>query len=378
MSRWALLLVVLLGADQANAVTVSREWVRHTSNPRRSLLGPQERSAPVIVGDILFVATLDGRVTALHRVGGYPLWEKKVKGAVEGSIAYGRSKLVVGDLAGNLICLNARNGEEVWSFKAPAEWLAPVAIGRDQVVGIASNDDVYAVSLDTGKLLWSYSHRGDERMTVRGTASPVIFAGEVFAGFSDGYVAALSGARGEELWTKSLRSRDRFYDVDMTAYVDEKSVITGSFDGRLYRLNRVNGETQWVFPVGSMSGVLVSDGKVFFSGLNRHFYALDYNTGQLIWKTPYDSGVGLRPARLGKHLVFATSDDPLYLLEAASGKVVWRGRLGAGTLAQPTAQEDWFYLLSNYGNVFSFQLRDTVPTPLVTETVSMGSALFKR
>ena len=78
---------------------------------------PLERTQPVVVGDIVYVARLSGQVLALHRTEGYVIWERRLPGAIEGSLTYARSKLFVGDLSGNLFALNARDGSDSWRFK---------------------------------------------------------------------------------------------------------------------------------------------------------------------------------------------------------------------------------------------------------------------
>ena len=340
-------------------LTVQSDWVETTRTNHPFSLRPHERTKPIVVGDILYFANLDGQVHAVHRTKGFTLWKTKVPGPVAGALAYGRSKLFVGDTEGNLTALNARDGAKLWQFKTKSEWLSPPVALKGQVFATSSSEEVFALDIMTGKELWQYSHRGDERMTIRGTGQPVVFAGELFQGFADGHLVALSTRKGEELWSRRLRSRDRFYDVDMPPYVDRDSVVAATFDGKLYHLNRLNGETRWMFPVGSFGGFVVRERRLYFAGLNGNFYGVDLDSGQVIWKTPYLEGVGLTPTMVGENLVFTTSSDPVYLLNSKNGEVLWKGVLGAGTMAAASSGVDeWFYCLSNYGNLFSFRVME--------------------
>lgn len=371
------LIVALIFSQQVFAnVTVQSEWVMTTRSEHRFSMQPHERTQPLVVGDILYFANLRGELFAVHRKMGYQLWKHKMPGPVSGALSYGRSKLFVGDTQGNLTALSARNGEEIWKYQAKAEWLSPPAVMRDRIFIADSAEDLYAFDINSGKELWHYSHRGDEKMTIRGTGGPAVFAGEVFQGFADGSLVALSSQRGEELWVKRLRSRERFYDVDMKPYVDKDSVVAATFDGKLYRLNRLTGETQWVFPVGSHSGFLVEERKIYFAGLNGNFYALDLDSGQVIWKTSFGKGVGLAPTRAGEYLAFATSSDPMYVIDPKNGEIIWQGSLGAGTFAPPGSESDgWFYCLSNYGNLFSFRVQPRVGNLTEMETLSLPMAV---
>lgn len=355
----ARLLAILLCAPVAASAAPQlwSEWVLPTITKGHPEMRPHERTRPLIVGDILYLANLEGRLLALHRKDGYVLWEKQLEGGVEGALTYGRSKLFVGTRNGTLLALNARDGSESWRFSIGAEWLSAPAVARDRLYVMSSSDELLCLGSEDGKILWRYSHRGDEKMTIRGTSGPALADNDVYAGFSDGSLAALSADSGQELWTKKLRTRERFYDVDMTPTVDETAVYAAAFDGNLYRLDRKTGQQKWQFPVGSYGGLLLDEGKLYFSGLNGSFYALDVNSGQSVWKVPFEAGVGLAPTKVGDALVVTTSADPFYVLDPKDGKLLWAGRLGVGTMTPAaSAGDEWFYCLSNYGNLYAYSI----------------------
>jgi outer membrane protein assembly factor BamB len=249
---------------------------------------------------------------------------------------------------------------------------------RGKVLAISSSDDLYALGETDGKERWHYSHRGDEKMTVRGTASPVVFGNEVFQGFSDGYFVALGAAQGRELWKRKLAVRSRFYDIDFTPYVDEQLVIVATYDGSLYSLDRLTGNTKWLFPIGSYSGPLVEGDVLYVPGLDRNFYALDRDHGQVKWKVEFEGNVGMEPVKVGDYILLPTSGDPQYLIDPKAQKIAWSGSLGTGSFGGASADPDgWFYTLSNYGNLYSFQIGTTniAETP---QTHHAPSALFHR
>lgn len=366
----ALLLFVSL--SQASIIS---HWL--VPNPKKiEFEMTNERTRPVIVGDLIYSSGLHGYLYSIHRTDGYTLWSKKMEAPVEGSLSYGRSKIVVGDLKGNLLALNARDGSENWRFKIAGEWLAPANVYRDKVIAATSNDEVYAFSEAKGAELWHYSHRGDEKMTVRGTSGPVVYGNDVFQGFSDGHLVCLSLNDGKVIWDKRLKTKTRFYDVDMNVFADETGVVAGTFDGKVYSLDRTTGNTQWIFNVGSYGGFAVDGNKLFFAGLDGNFYALERTSGAVLWKTPFTGGVGTTPALVDEFIVISTSDDPVYVLEAATGKVHDTVSLGKGTLAAVAAgNEGWFYVMSNYGNLFSYQINKNLQIKKGPEAIPATSAI---
>ncbi len=375
--RLAALLALACTAGRAD-ITVHSEWVFPTRVSHNFELRPHERTRPLVVGDILYAANLEGRVVAFHRKDGYVLWETKVPAGVEGALAYGRSKLYVGDKAGVLHALNARDGSQAWTLTVGAEWLSPPVLMRDRLFAMGSNDELVAINADDGKILWKFAHRGDEKMTIRGTSTPTVAGSDVFAGFSDGSLVALNAESGAELWTKRLRVRDRFYDVDMPPLVDDTSVYAATFDGMLYRLDRKTGATKWSFPVGSYGGFILEENRLYFSGLNGSIYAIDANSGQSIWKAPFDAGVALTPTKVGNTIVVPTSADPVYVLDPKDGKVLWVNGLGVGTFTPAVSGGDeWFYCISNYGNLYAYTVADRLFTLADLGTVGMPSALSR-
>ncbi len=361
MLKSKILLAVLLSYSLCEAsVEVLGKWVLPRGDSKIFELLPHERTRPIIVGDIVYTASLEGKVKAVHRLQGNVLWEVKLPGlkaSVDGSLAYGRSKLIVGDTQGNLYALNARDGSINWKFTGTSEWLAPAVVSRDKVFAMTSSDELYAFGENDGKEKWHYARKGDEKMTIRGTASPAVFGNEVFQGFSDGYLVALNATDGKVFWSKRLRMRDRFYDVDATPVVDEHQVIAATYDGTTQALDRTTGNVNWVFRAGSYGSFLMEDDKIYFAGLNGFFYCMNKVSGTVVWKTAVPEGVGLTPARSGEYLVVTSSSDPFYLIDPHDGEIVNRKRLGAGTLASAMGHADGsFYILSNYGNLFAYDI----------------------
>lgn len=368
--------LVLLLAQSAWALSVVSQWAMPTRFNHPWELRPYERTKPLVVGDLVYTANLDGLVQAVHRTQGYVLWKKKLEGGVDGAFVYGRSKIFVGDTKGNLYALYTRDGSEAWRFKVAAEWLAPPLVVKDKVFAATSNDELYALTENTGKEVWHYSHRGDEKMTIRGTSGPASNGSEVAQGFSDGYVASLNIADGKLKWSRRLRVRERFYDVDATPYIDDKRVIAATFDGKLYSLDRNTGDIQWSRAVGSYGGFHVSEDKLYFAGLDSNLYALNLASGEEVWKKALNRGVGLAPVMAGKHLVVTTSNDPVYVVDPKDGKIVWQGSLGAGTLTGASGSaEGWFFCQSNYGNVYSFEIRPDLNERRLPSTIAAPRAL---
>jgi outer membrane protein assembly factor BamB len=323
-------------------------------------VAPRESTAPIIIGDILFYANQTGHVQAIHRLYEYTFWENPIKmpGRIEGSLTYGRSKIFVGDTFGNLQAFHSNDGTPSWQapIQIKGEWLSAGTLHKDKFYIQSSDDKVYCYS-ENGKEEWVYSESGDEKMKIRGKAKPTYYKGALYLGFSNGYFVALNAETGKALWRQKLKTKSRFYDITLSPLVDDELVIVASYDGNLYFLDRNNGKVVWQFKTGSYSGFLNDGDQIYFSALDNHIYSINKKTRTITWKTPTAKGVGLIPVKINDKLIVPTTGDPVYLLDQKTGKVLSTTFLGTGTLANAAQHVDGlFYILSNYGNLFTFQV----------------------
>ncbi|MBI2803745.1 MAG: PQQ-binding-like beta-propeller repeat protein [Planctomycetes bacterium] len=141
---------------------------------------PTLPTAPIIVGDNVFLGGQDGVVRALYLHNGKPHWSAYTGGPIRYSPAFARvddpilrDRLFVGSGDGYIYCFHAPSGQLRWRFRAaPIErtipvygtltstWPVPSVLVEDGVVygaaGISNHDGthVYALDADTGKIRW--------------------------------------------------------------------------------------------------------------------------------------------------------------------------------------------------------------------------------
>ncbi|NUQ66130.1 MAG: PQQ-binding-like beta-propeller repeat protein, partial [Pirellulales bacterium] len=155
-------------------------------------------SAPVAVGELIFVAGSDGIVRALNAQDGQLRWKTCTGGAIRVPPAIEAGRAFVGSADGWVYAFEAANGRLLWRFRAaPVErkipvygslsstW--PVASGvlvADGVAyaaaGIANYDGTHVYALDavTGKIRWQNNSSGD---TAGGQGAGVSVQGDLLS-----------------------------------------------------------------------------------------------------------------------------------------------------------------------------------------------------
>jgi alcohol dehydrogenase (cytochrome c) len=118
-------------------------------------------------------------------------------------------------------------------------------------------DDVFAISVDTGKILWAYHPGFDQKITTlccgwnnRGVA---IGQGMVYLGQLDGKLVALDQRTGAVVWQDQLGDPDRGETITMAPLYYDGRVYIGmsggeyGVRGRLTALDAATGDEDWRF-----------------------------------------------------------------------------------------------------------------------------------
>ena len=178
----------------------------------------------------------------------------------------------------------------------------------------------------------------------RGWASPVLsddvllapHRDELFAFEIDGFKAR---------WAFPVeQDRD---DIDPVALYGTPAVAGGAVfvpthDNTLYAVDIESGELLWSFETdGSLiGGALVVDGIVYFGSDDGNIYALNAETGRPEWQ-PFKTGekVQSTPAVAGGTLYATSLDGFLYALDAQTGDELWSFETDGGIPSPPVVDE---------------------------------------
>ncbi len=138
---------------------------------------------------------------------------------------------------------------------------------------------------------------------------------------------ALEAATGDTAWRF-----DTELPLGHSPTVVDGTVFVGGLDKRVYALNADTGALLWQF-AGAAGGFsanpLVVDGRVMLGSRDGYFYTLNANTGALLWQYPAAGSAPLGPilysaAWHNGRVYFAANNNRAYALDAATGGLVWQ------------------------------------------------------
>ena len=307
------------------------------------------------------------------------VWHKALKGGVYSTPVTDGKSLYIGDDVGVMYALDAKTGKTRWTFDTGMRIVGSPAVSEGVVVFGSANYTIYGLHAKTGKELWHIT----TNQAVMGAAT--IHEGIAYIGGGDGRMFAIDIHTGKVSW-----SFDQLTNYVLTRpLVYNDKLYFGCWDTHFYALHLSDGSLAWKWNNGKGNPKLspasvwpvAANGKIFITAPDRYFTCLDAETGEQVWRTKeykvretvglsedaktvyskcmWDTIVAmdattLEPVtRWAAHADFGYEHNPAMPLEkegtlwvstknglllgmdAATGKVLWRHKIGNSILNTP-------------------------------------------
>lgn len=320
--------------------------------------------APVSDGERVFVAGSSGDVTAASLANGRSLWRTRLDTAVSAGPAQGEGLVTVGTPKGMVIALDAETGAERWRSRAGGEVLARPAVGGGRVVAHTADGRVVGLAAADGRELWMYE-QPVPRLTLRGSAPPVIDGDVVFAAFDNGKVVALSLEEGDVLWSATVAAPggrtelERMVDIDSPVKVAGEDVFVVGFQGRAAMLARTTGQIWWGREQSSHRGLAIDDDALYVATADGVVVALSRRDGSERWRQDVLARRGLSaPAVDGDAIVVADFEGYLHWLDRGTGELLARSSTdGKRVTNTPVVVEGVVLVQTDAGGVYALRSR---------------------
>jgi outer membrane protein assembly factor BamB len=237
-------------------------------------------SSPAVVGDLVFVGSLDGLLYAINAATGQVRWRFATNASIESSPTVaevdGRQIVYVGSCDGNLYAVDAQSGTELWRVNLVSCVVSsPVVVAGVVYVG-GNTGIVYAIDAATGNERRELYQTGEKIVS-----SPAVVDGVLYVGNEAGLVFAIATETGAALWTFSAEGA-----VTSTPAVVNGVVYVGSRDDRLYAIEAGTGLERWQHSTNAdvEASPAVAGGVVYAGSVDGVLFALDVATGEPVWE----------------------------------------------------------------------------------------------
>lgn len=367
----------LVGVTRGEATPLvgSRLGIRWSRSLREVLGGPYtpvESAAAAIDArrQRVFVGSSRGMFFAFDGNDGRELFRYDPHAGVEAAPAiddaWGDIFLASDD--GMVHALSGRTGEVRWTKPAGSAVQQAPKLGEDAVYLVTEDDRVVALSREDGEVLWAYQREVEVELAISGHAGLALSddGSTLFTGFTDGTVVALDASDGSLRWERPTVLDDddgeegeavRFFDADVTPLVVGDVVYAASFRTGLYALEASSGTVLWREPLRGIVALAVHGQSLVVSSSADGVLVLDRETRALAWRRPLERGAPGQPVIHSSGVVLvAESTGSMLVLDLRSGREVGRLDAGRGFSATPAIAGRYGWILSNGGQLFSFEL----------------------
>jgi outer membrane protein assembly factor BamB len=313
---------------------------------------------PVADSGRVYAASHDGDVYSFDLKSGKVIWKTATKLRLSGGPGFGAGRLFVGSSDGDVLAFSAGDGKELWRIKTLGEVLAPPAATETLVVIRTVDGRLRALNTSDGSELW-VTEQQVPRLSLRGTAAPVIVRDMVVCGFDNGKVLAVALKDGSVLWETTVapsRGRtelERLVDIDSSVQVQGDDVFVVGFQGRAAMLALDSGQIWWSRDASSDRGLVVGEDAVYVAGADGDVVALNRRDGTPLWTQAGLHRRGLSsPALDGSALVLADFEGYVHWLDTASGDFLGRAKTdGSRVTNAPLTADDLVVVLTDGGTL---------------------------
>lgn len=325
---------------------------------------------PVVDNGLVFAASSNGELLAVALNTGKKAWKKDLRAPLSAGPAAGNGMVVVGTSKGWIVAFEGATGKQLWYVRVNSELISAPAISPSVVVVRSVDGRLFGFDAVTGKQLWQVEQQVP-RLSLRGTAIPVIAKDAAISGFDNGKVMAVNLMSGDTIWDTALASPhgrtelDRLVDVDSAVRVVGDNVFVAGFQGRTAMLALDSGQIWWGHDMSSYRGLSVDEDNLYVTQSDGVIVAMRQRDGLEVWRNDQMMRRALStPAVTSTAVAVADYQGYLHWLDKRTGVLVARQHVAKYRVSNPPAVDgDTVVVLTDGGNLAAYRASPPGPKP---------------
>jgi outer membrane protein assembly factor BamB len=313
---------------------------------------------PAVQGSRLFVADVNGLVSAFSTADGKQLWQRETKLPFSGGPEANANRLLIGSDSGDLVALSAADGSQTWHTRVDSEILSVPRVAGDTVVLHTLNDDIYGFDVASGKQKWKITNTPPV-LTLRGSSSPTIVGQDAIVGLSGGKLVDINVETGVPAWEVTVSEPhgrtdlERIDDITADPVVMDGTVYVGTYNGDLAAVDLKSGTVLWRRALSTYAGLAGASGMLYIADSEDNVWAARTSDGAGVWKQTSLKYRHLSPpAVIGNLVAVGDFEGYIHWLSQADGRILARTKVAKGRItAQPVAVGGVLYVYGDDGTV---------------------------
>ena len=318
---------------------------------------PRETATPVLdeSGTRLYLGTANGNVRCRFR--GKIAWIHRSAGSILASPLLDGETLYVASADGKLTALNRFTGAVRWTLDVHEELTTTPTLSEGRLFLMSSEESITAVDAKEGKSLWKFHRDAPGGFTIRGNARPAVAHGSLYAAFADGTVAALQPADGVARWTRQLGGPGEYLDIDsLDAPESDPHLYVASAKAGVVALDAATGDQIWALGLPGANHVLVDGPRVVAAGRGQ-LIAIERTSGTQLWKMNLGKDrFTTQPVSIDGLILVSQERGALLGVDPQTGETRGAFDPGSGFSQAALAVRGAAFIVSNGGALFSLGL----------------------
>ncbi len=329
---------------------------------------------PISAGGRIFVMDGVAMVSAHDARTGATVWRtnimpksKRDHEAWGGGLAFDNGRIFVSSGFREVVALDAASGALVWRSRTDAPVHAAPTVFGGRVFVADVEDELFAFDAATGAQEWTYQAL-TEPARILAASSPAVDNETVVTSFASGELVAVRAANGNELWNASLSRANRtnalseIRDIPGRPVIYKNDVYAVSHSDVFAAVDLRTGSTRWTLPVSAISTPWPAGDVVYVVDQKGQVICASRDSGQVYWIRDLNQGVKPKkraywssPLMASSRLITLSSKGEAVAINAKSGAIERRLRLGADVLIGPIAVNGMVYVVTDSAQLLAIR-----------------------
>lgn len=205
-------------------------------------------------------------------------------------ISVGYNTFLYADADGVIYAHDSNSGDLKWTIALEDVVLSEMLVTSTDVFVQTSSDVLYGLDLQNGEIQWSKKAQAP-LLSIRGTATPVIFEGLIFTSFSNGRLAAVRAIDGIQLWEKPISrlkgstELEKLMDADSVAIPINEDVFAANYNGSLTRFNIRGGDKVFSVDHSTLKPIILHRNTIVSINTDEEILGFNATNGTEIWRS---------------------------------------------------------------------------------------------
>tara|TARA_B100000809_G_scaffold266891_1_gene332600 strand:+ start:2386 stop:3549 length:1164 start_codon:yes stop_codon:yes gene_type:complete len=337
----------------SKSVSLDSEWNKKIGSDNNF-----GRLVPAFSNDTIIHISSNGYLVAIDSDSGLVLWTIQTEDLVSGAVTVGFKKIFYGTLDGDLVALDFKDGAEIWRSQVSSEILSPPVTNGSIVAAQTSDGKITGFNIKNGEQKWVHQNT-IPKLTLRGTATPILAKGFIFTGFANGKVSMIypdSGAIRLEIpvtINEGKSELERVVDIDGKSVVSNDLLVSASYQGNITAIDLKQGQISWQEKISSVHDLVSVRSRVIAIDEKDSIKGFGLSTGAILWQ---QDGLKLRgvssPAALGGNFAIGDSEGYVHILDSKNGSFIGRKKVSKRPILEIISKGSSLVVVDDSGRLF--------------------------